>query len=521
MAGRPTFTMTFRPQLDNKQRNELDKRFLCVNRCHNVLVRRSMQLLRKLEHSCQYQMALNMYRAISSRKKVSETERYILGRVTDYMNSYREEIGLTEYGLQHYIVQFQNKNSHLISSEQAQVEASRVWKGVEKVLFEDGKDIHFKGLSKQRTIGCKSNKNGFEYDKETHSITVSSSSKKHRIKFQCAYPSDRTYFDEAMTHKVKYCFVKREMFNNGWHYYAIVYFAGTAPKKMKNVNTHTLTGIDPGVSTVAAVNEYHVHLEELAPDAAVYDKKIQQLLAKMDRSRRANNPNKYNEDGTFKKGNRDRWKNSKHYNCMWRQLRNLYRRKAAYIRQSHEILANKIIYDGANIIVEDMNFKALMKLAKQTKRQDKPTLIKQKDGTVKEVYKYKKKRRFGKSINRRAPSMFLDILKCKCRQYGGNYTVISTRTFRASQYNHATDKHEKVPLSQREKLVAGHTVQRDLYSAFLISNADFSDVSESGVPVHTDRTLCLERFEEFVRLQDECIASMKEKGISMKQCFGF
>ena len=72
----------------------------------------------------------------------------------------------------------------------------------------------------------------------------------------------------------------------------------------------------------------------------------------------------------------------------------------------------------------------------------------------------------------------------------------------------------KVPLSQREKVIDGHTVQRDLYSAFLILNTD-------DTLKHPDRDKCISTFGGFVKRHDELISEMKKDNISMKQCFGF
>ena len=58
-------------------------------------------------------------------------------------------------------------------------------------------------------------------------------------------------------------------------------------------------GIDPGVSEDACV------LEELAPNAIQYEKKIQKISQRMDCSRRISNPNKYNEDGTINRSNHE------------------------------------------------------------------------------------------------------------------------------------------------------------------------------------------------------------------------
>ena len=119
-----------------------------------------------------------------------------------------------------------------------------------------------------------------------------------------------------------------------------------------------------------------------------------------------------------------------------------------------------------------MHFQALQKKAKETRRQEKKTKVKQRDGTVKVIQKYKRKKRFGRSINRRAPARFLLELKRKAEAVGGVYAEVDTKEFKASQYNHVTDTYEKIPLSQREKEIGNRKVQRDLYSAFLIRNAD-------------------------------------------------
>ena len=140
--------------------------------------------------------------------------------------------------------------------------------------------------------------------------------------------------------------------------------------------------------------------------------------------------------------------------------------------------------------------------------------VKQKDGTVKVIQKYKRKKRFGRSINRRAPARFLLELKRKAEAVGGVYAEVDTKEFKASQYNHVTDTYEKIPLSQREKEIGNRKVQRDLYSSFLIRNADLDFK-------HPDREKCEYEFEYFAKMQDQLILKMQESGLSMRQCFGF
>ena len=110
--------------------------------------------------------------------------------------------------------------------------------------------------------------------------------------------------------------------------------------------------------------------------------------------------------------------------------------------------------------------------------------------------------------------MFLHILQQKAQLYNGSYREINTRTFCASQYDHVENKNKKTPLSQRTKIIGGIKVQRDLYSAFLISNAT-NDLS------HANRRKCNKKFADFIVMQEKEITRMKASGSSMKQCFGF
>ena len=391
----------------------------------------------------------------------------------------------------------------VLARQQVQSIANRVWISVEKSLFGNGKHIHYKRFADIDTIGGTSNLNGVRFDKATMSATWLG------LTLRTKLPKDMSYINESLDNKISYCEVKRMMFNNGYHYYLVIYLAGDAPKRLSNLNNDSKCGIDPGVSTIAAVTDKQLFLEELAPASKKYNKQISKLQRKLDRSLRANNSSKYNADGTINKHDKSKWIKTKSYLKTMRQIRTLFRKKSAYIKQSHEILCNRLIKTANNFIVEHMCYTGLAAKAKTTKRQETPVLI-----NGKPVFKYKKKRRFGTSINNRAPSLFLLILKQKCNQYDLQYQEVDTFKFKASQYDHFTDTHIKIPLKQRMKLIDNVTVQRDLYSAYLIKNADLTQMKPN-------RDICLNDFPMFVKLQDELINNMKTNGVSMKQCFGF
>ncbi|NLC07462.1 MAG: hypothetical protein GX755_05820 [Syntrophomonadaceae bacterium] len=54
--------------------------------------------------------------------------------------------------------------------------------------------------------------------------------------------------------------------------------------------------------TVARISETEANLILFCPELESRQKEIKQLQRKLDRQRRANNPDNYNPDGTIKKG---------------------------------------------------------------------------------------------------------------------------------------------------------------------------------------------------------------------------
>ncbi|MCD8339500.1 MAG: hypothetical protein LUC43_04790 [Burkholderiales bacterium] len=272
-------------------------------------------------------------------------------------------------------------------------------------------------------------------------------------------------------------------------------------------------GVDPGVSTVAAVAEDAVFLEELAPAVMEFDKRIAKVQRQMEMSKRATNPENYNEDGTVRKGIKS-WRFTNHYIGLRWELRDLFRRKSTYVERSHTELTNKMTAAADTFLIEENNFAAMARRVKKTERSEKESVVAGKDGKKKTIHKFKRRKRLGRTVLNRAPAKFLAILLRKVEALGGAVQWIAPFKFRASQYRHDTDGYEKVPLSKRIKAIVGYQVQRDLYSAFLIKHSD-----PSGA--RPDRLACVENFSRFRELQDRKIALMKKEGISMKQCFGF
>src|SRR5215813_10979434 len=113
-----------------------------------------------------------------------------------------------------------------------------------------------------------------------------------------------------------------------------------------------IIGLDIGPSTLAIVPregkaDLITFCEELSPDT----KKKRRFQRKMERQRRANNPENYDEKGRVKKHRKTRlrWKESKRYKATRRAHAKAERRLAAHRKSLHGKLAHDVVKAGKQI----------------------------------------------------------------------------------------------------------------------------------------------------------------------------
>jgi hypothetical protein len=266
----------------------------------------------------------------------------------------------------------------------------------------------------------------------------------------------------GLDHRIKYARLVRRKASSprakgadcqGYRYSVQLALEGTSYQKLKNAPGHEVIGLDLGPSTVAIVpREGEMRLvplcEELKPDG----RKKRRLERKLDRQRRANNPQNYDEKGRVKKHGRRRltWKNSKGYLATRRRLARHERKLAAHRKSLHGRLVNEMIRTGNDIRIEKISYKGWQK-------------------------------RFGKSVGLRAPGMLIEHLRRTVAKTGGILHELPTRSTKLSQYCHGCRTYTKKPLSQRwHHCTCGvGPVQRDLYSAFLAAFLTSQDIIPS------------------------------------------
>ena len=272
-------------------------------------------------------------------------------------------------------------------------------------------------------------------------------------------------------------------------------------------------GVDLGMSTLAAESDSAVMLENLAPNAVDYEKKIRHLQNLVDHKMRIANPDNYDSLGRVRKG-RQYWKVSKAVKRLRRYIRVLYRKQSTYTKSSHGHLLNRLLSNSAEIVLEPMLFKRLQKKSKKTERQEKLSAVKKKNGTIMQAHKYKRKKRFGHSIKNRSPGLLQSELKRKAALMRIPVLEIDIMRYRASQLHHDTGEYVKSGLSERYKTISGRIVQRDLYSAFLIRHSDAS-------LCRPDFEACNKDFQHFAEMQDTLLSEMRANKVSNIPCWDF
>ena len=484
-----TYVLTLKLNTEKFQEAILDKRLEIARNISNGLTNKVLKRYKLMLES-------RAYNAIKNKLKKANKHRKELYKK---LNQVYLKYGLSQYSLYEDVKSMYKHFKDNIGSLEAQAIADRVWTKFDKLLFGKANRVSFNRFNEYNSIENKWNKSGLKYAKGFILWK--------KLKMQVVIKNNDNYAKTAIQERIKFCRIVRKLIRGKYKYYVQLMIEGVPPIKC-DIETGELkrsiglgsVGIDIGTRTIAYSSETKVKLLELCPEVDNIEHKKLILQRKLDRQRRSNNPNNYNENGTIKRGVKLSWNKSNKYIKAQNELRELQRSQACIRRLSHEKLANTIISLGDRILVETMQFNGLQKRAKET--------TKDKDG------KFNKKKRFGKSLAYKAPSMLIEIINRKLKYHGLEILKINTQKVKASQYSHFTDEYNKKQLSDRWN--NNIDIQRDCYAAFLLMNVrnDLETI---------DRELCFEKYEHFKVLHDKEIhrlKGLKSNGVKLISSMG-
>jgi hypothetical protein len=339
----------------------------------------------------------------------------------------RQRYGFSEYALHTYA-----KTARVgwiadhLEAVLAQTLASRAYHALNRVCVGEARRVRFKsqgcGLS---SIENKRNDTGLRFVLEA----PEEGNRGFLIWKEDQLEAVIDWEDEVVTHGLETCRIKYARLvqrrasseraagadARGFRYVVQLALEGVPHRKKRHTVGNDILGADLGPSTIALVPRageasLAVFCEELAPD----EQAIRRLQRQMDRQRRAANPEHYDERGRIKKQGKQRlrWKTSKSYERT-RRRKLASHRKSLLGRKIHEIIAI-----GNTVILEKLSYKAWQK-------------------------------QYGKSVQLRAPGMFVSMLKRTVASTGSTLIEVPTRQAKLSQFCHGCGRCLKKPLSQR------------------------------------------------------------------------
>ena len=487
---------------ENEKRHifsDADRLRQCGNELLSIMRRNLEQLLRTKRYRALqklYGKVADPIHILEKKEVLSEEENQKLtqlkkerAEITNSMNQMRESYQVTWDFCRTKMMELKEK--YQLQSIFALSRAEDIWSAVERVLYSSGRKLHFKKRGDLPEIRAKQATRGLVIDSLQSSLVV----KYGKLLIPCKYKAKDLWLQDEekailaylaepeiqnayavdqmskgiITDTYRPCFASLvcKKIRGRLRIYVHITVEGKAILKRRKDHAprHFYgkgnVGCDIGTQTIAYTSNTEVGLENLAERGNSIQHVERQealILRAMERSRRAMNPNNYNENGTIKKGHKQ-WIFSKRYQKLRQRHQELCRiaaeNRALAIREQ----VNHLRTLGDCFITEPPNAKKLQKRANPENPVDK-------NGRM------KRKKRFGRSIKNRCPGYLQAKAKQLFESTGGKYVEVPT-LYRASQYDHTSDTYIPKKLSQRMyHLTDGTKVQRDWYSSYLLYCVD-------------------------------------------------
>ena len=513
----PSFVVQVELHLQDNVVAHLNKSFHIADSAYNETLNFGLKRFSAMKKNERYQELLEIRREVVKakedvKKKIKkETDKDIkntlkaeakeikaqLEEIDKELGKIRMDYGLTRYQLSLWLLERRKETKvyqHLNSAE-LQVIAENAYQTLSQVIFYKTKPEKLKFRSKyslDHSFRNNVNKQGtrlVESEKSNVAYRLYIHKKSTFIDIPVSAFTEYQQMQLLRADKIKYVQIISKTIRGKKVFYLQIVCQGIPVTKIQK--GEGVTGIDPGISTVAYVSKNSCELVDLVPEKfARKERLIQNLSRKIERSRKVNDPDAYNEDGSRKK-------NVKFKPLSKRARRLAVRRQTAYRkltearRKLQGELVNRIISESSVIKIEDLDVKSLTKRKRETR-------INPKTGRP------FSKKRYGKAVFKAAPGHFRTLLVQRAHSTGCKVDVISPKKTKPSQYNHITGEFEKKELKIRIYNLTDEItdVQRDLYSAFLIAHIENDEYLNEQL---------VENFDKFYNNMKEQLHKLRQK----------
>jgi len=484
--AKETFVLTLPLKVEKWQADILDKRYELLRQVYNMVQRKLIRQYIYFSQQKEFKDCRNDYKRLREffashpfhfrgingkngepsdikfpytyESRSSNSGKRPSGGISDYVSklwTHRigEEKTLSNFGINSYIL------------EELGLHIMKAW---EKRLYDHSSSrVSFKDYGDINSFGSrykKGNFAGFTINLEEKIITYNANGRQGRyadlIKLPIDFSRDKKYYAVSALKggidSLRKLIIVRRCIRGRHKYYLQLTIAGEKPQKGRTLGSGRV-GIDIGPSTIAVSSLNGVHFEKLADKCDNIEHELYLVNRKLDRSRRASNPQNFNDDGTIKrisrqKGERRIWNESSRYKQLKQTRRELFRRQAEVRKQQHLEMANAMLSQGDTFIVENNPIDAWVRRAKET--------------TKTKTGKNRCKKRYGKTVAHHAPAMFVSILENKVKSLGGRFYEVDPRNA-ATQFDFTNGEFTKHEVNERSiTLSNGRTHQRDMLSAF-------------------------------------------------------
>ena len=414
--------------ITSSEEKHLLARLEAARQVYNACLGESLKRLGLLRQSKTYQAAQKMPRGRTGKRATQKQRQMAKARARAFRDA-NKAVGFREYDLHTYAKQFNHcwLGEHL-DINTIQKLATRAFKAVQQYGFGKRGRPRFKGRNQMDSVEGKSNASGIRWREERVEWLG--------LELEAIVERDDPVIAHGLAARVKYARIVRRKIKGRNRFYVQLVCEGKPYQKPKNHLGEGDVGLDLGPSTMARVGEQEAFLERFCDELVPRQKEIRRLQRQIDRQRRANNPDCYDEKGRSIKGKRPTNKSARQRKTETK-LAELHRKQAAHRKSLHGQTVNRVLRMGNVFKLEKLSYLAFQ-------------------------------RRYGRSVGMRAPGLFVEHLRRKAESAGAEVIEFPTRTTRLSQVCHNCGTVAKKPLSQRWHVCdCGVEVQRDLYSAFL------------------------------------------------------
>jgi transposase len=479
----PTFLVELPLEVNAQQAKHLRAHFEAARCLYNSLLGEAMQRLKQMRSDPRWQEARRLPRTQKQERAATFAQ-------------LREEYGFSEYALHAYATTARASwIAEHVDSNTAQKLATRAFQAAQQVCFGQARQVRFKSRGRGLdSVEGKTNKSGIRFVLQTPQEGNAGWLVWQGEELPALIDWNDPVLKHGLSQRIKFVRLVRRRASSpraqgadceGYRYCAQLVVEGLTYAKPKHrVGTGRL-GLDLGPSTIAIVTqEGEARLLSFCAELKPKQQAKRRLQRKLDRQRRANNPNNYDQQGRVRKG-RLAWKESREYKTTRRRLASQDRKLAAHRKSLHGRLVHEVVASGTTIISEHLSYRAWQK-------------------------------RYGKSVGAHAPGMFLEHIRRTVARTGGILNEVPTTNTKLSQYCHGCGHYEKKPLWQRWHHCACGIgpVQRDLYSAFLSCHLDLRTL----VPSIAQDTW--ESAETRLRAAIEDVCERARAGEDLPQSFG-